>query len=71
MKSPEQIEWTIATPSVLPSTSYWPFFMAVGMLFLGWGLLTSWIFSLAGLIVLMISLAGWINLMRHERRNKK
>lgn len=55
-----------AKPEHLPKPTYWPFFMALGLMFAGWGLLTTWLFSLAGLIVFVISLIAWINILRHE-----
>lgn len=61
-----QNERVKAKPEVLPKPTYWPFFLAMGITFLGWGLLTTWLISLAGFIVLVISLIGWINILRHE-----
>ncbi|HEY5461899.1 MAG TPA: cytochrome c oxidase subunit 4 [Hanamia sp.] len=61
-----QIEKVKAKPEVLPEPTYWPFFLAMGLAFLGWGLLTTWLISLAGFIILIISLIGWINILRHE-----
>lgn len=61
-----QIEKVKAKPEVLPEPTYWPFFVAMGLAFLGWGLLTTWLISLAGFIVLVVSLIGWINILRHE-----
>ena len=56
-----------AKPELLPKPTYWPFFLAMGIMFIAWGLLTIWIISVAGLILLVISLAGWINILRHEQ----
>jgi hypothetical protein len=61
-----QSEKVKAKPEQLPKPTYWPFFMALGLMFAGWGLLTTWLFSLAGLIVFVISLITWINILRHE-----
>lgn len=61
-----QIEKVKAKPEHLPKPTYYPFFLALGLMFLGWGLLTTWLISLAGFIVFIISLIGWINNMRHE-----
>ncbi len=61
-----QIEKVKAKPEVLPEPTYWPFFLALGIVFLGWGLLTTWLISLAGFIIIIISLTGWINILRHE-----
>jgi hypothetical protein len=55
-----------AVPRELPESTYWPFYVAMGIMFLAWGLLTMWEFSLLGLILIIISLVGWINILRHE-----
>lgn len=62
----EHIETVKAKPERLPQPTYFPFFMALGLMFMGWGLLTTWIISIAGLVVFIISLIGWINILRHE-----
>lgn len=59
-------DWLKAQPEELPSPTYWPFFLAMGLTFLFWGILTSWIIVLVGLFIFIISLAGWINILRHE-----
>ena len=61
-----QNEKVKAKPEVLPEPTYWPFFLAMGLTFLGWGLLTTWLISLAGLIILIVALIKWINILRHE-----
>ena len=61
-----QTEKVKAKPEVLPEPTYWPFFLAMGLAFLGWGLLTTWLISLAGFIIIVIALIGWINILRHE-----
>lgn len=66
MMEEQQPEYAKAKPEQLPEPTYLPFFLAVGLMFMGWGLLTFWLFSLAGFIVFVISLIGWINILRHE-----
>jgi hypothetical protein len=56
-----------AVPGELPEPTYWPFYLAMGLMFSAWGLLTMWEFSLLGLILVIISLVVWINILRHER----
>jgi hypothetical protein len=63
-------ERTKAKPEELPSPTYWPFFTALGLLFLAWGIIAGWIILIAGFIVFAIALAAWINILRHELRNK-
>ena len=40
--------------------------MAIGITFIGWGLISTWIIAVGGVIVFIISLVGWINILRHE-----
>lgn len=63
----QQMEYVKAKPEHLPKPTYWPFFLAMGLMFMGWGLLTTWLISIAGVIVFVISLTGWINNTRNER----
>jgi hypothetical protein len=60
------IEMVKAKPEQLPEPTYWPFFMALGMAFAGWGLLSTWLISIGGLIVFVTALIGWINILQHE-----
>lgn len=60
---------TKAKPEILPEPGYMPFLLAISVLFIGWGLLTTWIFSVAGLIGMFFSLKGWIKAIFDERRN--
>lgn len=63
--------WQPAQPRKMPRPTYWPFFLAMGLAFLFWGLLTNWMIGAAGLIILGIALTGWITDLRHERRENK
>jgi hypothetical protein len=58
--------WEKAKPEVLPKLTYWPFFLAMGLAFIFWGLLTTWVILSAGGLVFIIALTGWINQLRHE-----
>lgn len=63
---PPPVERFPARPTRLPEPTYWPFFMAIGISFIGWGLISTWLIATGGAIVFVISLVGWINDMRHE-----
>ena len=67
----DRANWQEARPQQLPRTTYWPFFLALGLAFLAWGLLANWTISVAGAVVMTIALAGWITELRHERRESK
>lgn len=58
-----------AEPQKLPKASYWPFFLALGLTLLFWGILTGWIIGGSGLLVFFISLSGWIKDMNHEEQD--
>lgn len=66
---PAEANWEKATPEKLPDPTYWPFFLAMGLNFIFWGMLTTWLIVLAGLVIFAIALTCWINLLRHERRS--
>jgi hypothetical protein len=58
--------WEKAKPEHLPKPTYWPFFLAMGLAFIFWGLLTTWVILVTGGIIFVISLVGWINILRYE-----
>ncbi len=59
-------DWEKARPVKLPRPTYWPFFLAMGLAFIFWGLLTTWVVLSAGCLIFITSLTGWINVLRHE-----
>lgn len=67
----DRANWEEARPQTLPKTTYWPFGFAMGVAFLFWGILTSWIISAAGLLIMIVALAGWITELRHEQRDEQ
>ena len=59
-----------AQPEEIPEGTYTPFLLAVSVLFIGWGLISYWMISVAGMIGFFIALSGWIKEMLYERRKK-
>ncbi len=59
-------DWNTPQPEKIPEPTYAPLGLAFGVVFLLWGLLTSYLVSLVGLIFFIASLAAWIGAMRHE-----
>ena len=55
-----------ARPEILPKPTYWPFFLAMGLAFIFWGLLTTLVVLTAGGLIFITALIGWINQIRHE-----
>jgi hypothetical protein len=54
-------------PEVLPRPTYWPAVLAVGIMFLLWGVVTTIIIAGVGGVLVAIALAGWIGELAHER----
>jgi protein-S-isoprenylcysteine O-methyltransferase Ste14 len=66
----EQNEMTKARPEEIPEATYHPFLLAVSVLFIGWGLISFWVISVAGAIGFFIALAGWIKEMIYDRTER-
>lgn len=47
-------------------TSYAPILLAAGVMLTLWGVASTWIVSIAGLIVIAVALARWRKDIRHE-----
>jgi hypothetical protein len=65
LKPEPDTEWRRLEHIALPQPTYWPAVLALGIVFLAWGLVTSWLIFGAGLILLALALAGWIRESRH------
>ena len=63
---PQPADWPKARPERLPRPTYWPFFLAMGLTFIFWGLLTTWLILVSGVLIFIVALLGWINALRNE-----
>lgn len=59
--------WSRPKPEHVPHPTYWPAVLALGVTFLAWGLITSYVISAVGLVLFGLALGGWIWEMRHGR----
>jgi hypothetical protein len=50
----------------LPAPSIWPMVLAAGITLVAFGLLTSPVFSVVGVLALVAGIAGWIGELRDE-----
>lgn len=57
--------WSRPKPEHVPRPTYWPAVLAFGLTFAFWGLITTPIITVVGLVVFAIGLAGWIGELRH------
>ena len=53
-------------PDVMPTPTYMPAVVSLGISLLVWGLITSPIILIAGLAILALGVAGWIGDLTHE-----
>ena len=58
--------WEQLPPAHLPQPTYWPVVLALGIVFLAWGVVTTVAISAIGLALLALALGGWIRELRHE-----
>jgi hypothetical protein len=58
-------DWERLPPAHLPRPTYWPITLALGIMFLMWGIVTTIAISVIGLVLLALALGGWIGELRH------
>ncbi len=73
-KSPEKVAetnvrsgWNALPHGHIPRPTFFPAGLAMGVTFLFWGLITSWVVCVVGVALLLAALYGWILEIRHER----
>ncbi len=52
----------------LPRPTYFPAGLAMGTVFIFWGVITSLVIVFIGIALFVAALAGWISEIRHERK---
>lgn len=57
--------WHRARPEHIPRPTYWPVVVALAITLIFWGAVSALAISVVGLVLLVISLAGWIGELRH------
>lgn len=62
----KKFEYVKARPEILPKPTYVPFLLAISILFVGWGILSTWIICVAGLLGMGISIFLWIKELLYE-----
>lgn len=61
-------DWNEAQPAHIPEPTYWPMFLAAGIVMLAYSFVSSWWYTGLGVVLFAVALAGWIGELRHERR---
>ena len=53
-----------------PRPTWWPAALALGIVLVLWGIVTSLMVAAVGVAVLAVALAGWLGEVCHERRQR-
>jgi hypothetical protein len=61
--------WQVLPETPLPHPTYFPAGLAMGIAFIFWGLITTWVVWLVGVVLFFAALAGWIAEIRHEYKS--
>jgi hypothetical protein len=59
--------WNIPKPEVIPPPTYWPFVLSFGATLMGFGVLTSYLISLAGIVLFVLAIVKWVGEMCREQ----
>ncbi len=59
-------EWSIPLPEKIPLPTYMPIALALGVTVLFWGLTSTYLLSLVGLLLIIISMYFWIGGIHDE-----
>ncbi|HVB81493.1 MAG TPA: hypothetical protein VNE82_16295 [Candidatus Binataceae bacterium] len=58
-------EWSTPLPEKIPSPTYAPAFLALGITFLLFGIVSSYVFSAAGFVLMVVSISKWVGELLH------
>lgn len=61
----EEEQWQPVEEGHLPAPSIWPMVLAAGVTLLLFGVVTSLVFSVFGALLMVLSMHGWIQELRH------
>lgn len=61
--------WNSPQPESLPRPTAWPLVLALGASLIAWGIVTSWIISVIGLVLFGIGAGGWVAEMRYDQKS--
>jgi hypothetical protein len=58
-------QWSAPLPEKIPPSTYAPVFLALGITLLLFGIVSSYVFSAAGLILMAVSMSKWVGEWLH------
>lgn len=61
----------VPLPLTVPPPTVWPATLALGVALMAFGVVTSWIMSLPGLLLLLVGAGGWIQDLRNDQLRER
>jgi hypothetical protein len=58
-------QWSTPLPEKTPPPTYAPVFLALGITFVLFGVVSSYVFSAAGLVLMVVSISKWVGELLH------
>ena len=65
LRAEEKAGWSTPLPEKNPPSTYAPVFLGLGITFLLFGVVSSYVFSAAGLILMAVSISKWVGELLH------
>jgi hypothetical protein len=62
-------EWSKPQGVHIPEPTYMPVVVALGVVCMLWGIVTTYLMTLVGVVLFVVGTFGWIGELRHEHRH--
>jgi hypothetical protein len=59
--------WNIPKPGVIPPPTYWPAVLSFGAALIGFGVLTSYLISVSGIVLFILAMVKWVGEMCRDQ----
>jgi hypothetical protein len=63
--------WQKPQPETLPEPTYWPAVLAIGVVSILWGIVTTFIISGIGFVLTAVAIYGWVRELLHEQQDAR
>jgi hypothetical protein len=63
--------WQKPQPETLPEPTYWPAVVAIGVVSILWGIVTTFIISGIGFVLTAVAIYGWVRELLYEQQDAR
>ena len=64
-------EWVKPLPEETPEPTFWPVSLAMSIIFILWGFISTWIITAVGIVLFSISVRGWVKDLLGEQSSEQ